>query len=97
MTDETEVAINDREAYLDAVSAVEAVKCAPTGGTLDNVPGATDASSSTSEAVSKVLAEARAVLPTVDTAISGAVTSLRALYTQVTGIDTAGETGVKEA
>lgn len=96
MTDENEVAIHDRKGYLDAVVAVEAVTL-PTADSLSNVPGATDPGSATSAVVAAVLDEARVVLPAADTAITGAAATLRTIYTQVTGADSAGETRVQEA
>ena len=96
MTDENEVAIHDRQGFLSDVTAVAAVRLAP-GEALGGVPGATDADSTTSAAVSKALGDARTVLAAGDTALSGAVTSLRAFYTGVTGIDATAQTRVLEA
>ncbi|KMV17575.1 hypothetical protein ACT17_14865 [Mycolicibacterium conceptionense] len=96
MTDENEIAIHDRQGFLSDVTSVAAVRLAP-GSALGEVPGATDADSTTSAVVSKTLSDASTVLGAGDTALSGAVTSLRAFYTQVTGIDAAGQTRVLEA
>lgn len=96
MTDENEIAIHDRPGFLSDVTSVAAVKLAP-GAALGEVPGATDTDSATSAVVSKTISDASTVLAAGDTALSGAATSLRAFYTQVTGIDATAQTRVLEA
>ncbi|WP_170092333.1 hypothetical protein [Mycobacteroides abscessus] len=96
MTDENEVAIHDRQAFVDALNAIAPMRFAPLAENLAAIPGATDGSP-TSAAVAKVIAEAQTTLAACDTAVEAAVTSLRGFYTEVTGADATGETRVLEA
>lgn len=96
MTDDNEVAIHDRQAFLDALNAIAPMRFAPLAENLETIPGATDGSP-TSATVAKIIAEAQTTLAACDTAIAGAVTSLRGFYTEVTGADATGETRVLEA